>query len=208
MSHATIAGMTQSGKTYLAQQLARGICSKGVPVLALHKPREPWGKGCTTWQTPDPEQFLSMFDRIGKENGKTGKSCATFMELSDAVVDKYDSRFHLCFTQGRHDGFRCHFVTQRAAFVHPAIRENCTAIYLFNCTPKAADVWVEEFNDERLSIAADLPPHYFVHKEERFAPARLWEPIQGKANTWKVTTINEETRARMKALAEKWRTTK
>lgn len=201
MSHATVAGMTESGKTYLAQQIARGICAKGVPVLALHKPREPWPKGSTTWQTPDPEQFLSLYDRIGKENSKTGKSCAAFMELSDAVVDKYDSRFHLCFTQGRHDGFRNFFVTQRAAFVHPAIRENCTAIYLFNCTPKAADVWREEFNDERLLFASELPPHYFVHKSERFAPARLWEPVAGKQNTWSVSEINEDTKKRIRSLA-------
>lgn len=201
MSHATIAGMTESGKTYLAQQIARGISAKGVDVLILHKPREPWPKGCARWQTPDPELFLSLYASIGKENSRTGKSCAAFMELSDAVVDKYDSRFHLCFTQGRHDGFRNFFVTQRAAFVHPAIRENCTAIYLFNCTPKAADVWIEEFNDERLSLAAELPPHYFVHKSERFAPARLWEPVKGKQNTWSVSEINDETKKRVRGMA-------
>lgn len=200
MSHATIAGMTESGKTHCARQIARGLLASGVRTLVLHKPREPWDKKEASQQTSDPELFLSAYEAIGKHNSKTGQSCAAFMELSDATVDKYDSRFHLCFTQGRHDGFRNFFLTQRAAFVHPAIRENCSLIYLFNCTPKACDIWVEEFNDERLSLAADLPPHYYVHKSARFSPARLYVPIPGKKDAWTVKEITKETREEMRKL--------
>lgn len=191
MPHATIAGMTKSGKTHCARQLAMGFVASGVPTLVLHKPREPWDKKEATTQTPDPETFLALYKKIGAQNEATGKTCAAFMELSDAAADKYDERFHKCYSEGRHSGFRNFFLTQRAQFVHPAIRENCELIYLFNCTPKACDVWVEEFNDEKLSLAAYLPPHYFLHKKARFAPARLYVPVKGRKDAWLPIAIGD-----------------
>ncbi len=162
MSHATIAGITESGKTYLARSLARGFVRSGVKTLVLHKPLEKWSAQEATWQTADPDSFLGMFKRA--------RGCACFMELSDASVSKWDKGFHECFSQGRHLGHRCHFLTQRAATVHPTIRENCTAVYLFCSAPPGCRVWADEFNDPFLLRAASLPPHTFIHKPARFAP--------------------------------------
>lgn len=165
MSHATIAGMTQSGKTFAGIELAKGFRASGVGTLVLHKPLEPWPAAAASWQTDDIERFLPMFDRA--------RGCAVFMELSDAAVSKYDARVHRCFTAGRHLGHRVHYMTQRPATVHPAIRENCVALYLFNCAANAAAIWAEEFNDPALLRASTLPPFVFLHKPSRFAPAVL-----------------------------------
>ena len=166
MSHATIAGMTQSGKTFAGICLARGFRAAGVGTLVLHKRLERWPDDAASWQTPDIERFLQMFERA--------RGCAVFMELSDATGGmKYDYRIHECFTAGRHFGHRCHYMTQRAATVHPAIRENCTALYLFNSATKGAETWAEEFNDKALLAADKLPPFVFLHKPSRFAPAVL-----------------------------------
>jgi len=165
MSHATIAGMTESGKTFGAQCLAKGLRAEGVNTLVLHKPMEIWPASAASWQTDDIERFLPMFE--------CNRGCAVFMELSDAAVSKYDERVHRCFTAGRHLGHRVHFITQRPATVHPAIRENCTALYLFNCATKAAQMWAEEFNDPALLAADRLPQYVFLHKPSRFAPAVL-----------------------------------
>ena len=165
MSHSTIAGMTQSGKTFAGMELAKGFRLAGVGTLILHKPLEIWPASAASWQTDDPEKFLWQFDR--------SRGCAVFMELSDAAISKFDERFHRCFTTGRHLGHRCHYMTQRASTVHPAIRENCTALYLFACAASAARVWAEEFNDDTLMRASTLPMYVFLHKPSRFEPAAI-----------------------------------
>lgn len=184
MSHGTIAGMTESGKTHLAKMALGPIFAKRVRVIVLHKPKEIWPKESCHWQTSDPEEFLAYYERVARYNEKEGASAVAFMELSDSDATKYDIRFHKLFTQGRHDGFRCFFMTQRAASVHPAIRENCSLIYLFNCAVKAGIVWAEEFNDDKLKLTANLPAHHFICKQSRFAPAELWIPVPGNPAKW------------------------
>ena len=161
MPHAAIIGQTTSGKTFLGQQLAKGFQAAGVGVLVLHKPREPWPYA--NWQTSDPERFLAKFWQCQR--------CAVFMELADNGVSKWDERFHKCFTEGRHNGHRCFYLSQRAATVHPAIRENCESLYLFTVSAKAATVWSEEFCDTILLKASSIDQYHFLYKRNRYTPA-------------------------------------
>lgn len=165
MPHRAIIGQTGSGKTFLAQQMARRYRRARIGTLILHKPREPWPADCVTWQTADPDAFLRMFWR--------SRQAACFMELADADIDKYDGRFHLCFTQGRHEGHRCFYLSQRAAQVHPNIRENCESLCLFATGIKGARLWADEFNDAALLGAATLQPRQFYFKASRYVPAVL-----------------------------------
>ncbi len=161
MPHRAVIGQTGSGKTFAAQQMARDFRRRGVGVLGLHKPREPWPADCVSWQTADADEYLRMF--------WAARGCACFMELADADVEKSDDRFHRCFTQGRHEGHRCFYLSQRAAQVHPNIRENCESLCLFSVGMKGAKLWAEEFNDVALLGAASLDPkeHYFFYKASR-----------------------------------------
>lgn len=163
MPHGAIIGMTTSGKTTLGKQLAASFMRANLPTLVLHKPREPWPDLSATWQTENPDEFLWKFARV--------QSHCCFMELADGLVDKYDSRFHTCFTQGRHDGHRCFYLSQRAATVHPAIRENCESLYLFTVDWDAAKIWSTTFVDRKLLEAPSLPPHFFLWKPNRYTPA-------------------------------------
>ncbi|MBA3849339.1 MAG: hypothetical protein C0502_05010 [Opitutus sp.] len=167
MPHSAIIGSTGSGKTTCGQQLAALAVAGGRGVLVLHKEREAWPLPAAplVFQTHDPEHFLAVYWKA--------RSCDCFMELADADVDKFDSRFHRCFTQGRHEGHRNFYLSQRAAMVHPNVRENCASLYLFAVPIKGARLWADEFNDETLLGATMLPPHQFFHKPSRFAPARL-----------------------------------
>lgn len=169
MPHRAIIGQTGSGKTFAAQSTALDFRRRSIPVgtLILHKPLEPWPSDDPRifWQTDDPERFLWKFDR--------SRQCACFMELADALVDKWDERFWRCFTQGRHLGHRCFYVSQRAAFVHPNIRDNCESLCLFAVPQNAAKLWAMEFNDPLLLGAVNLPPHWFYFKPDRYTPARL-----------------------------------
>ncbi len=163
--HGAIIGATGSGKTHCAQQSAADFRAHGIGVLALHKPMEPWPAACIDWQTDDPEKFLWKFDR--------SRQCACFMELADTLVDKWDVRFHRCFTQGRHLGHRCFYVSQRAATIHPAIRDNCGRLYLFATNAAGARLWASEFNDAALLWASQLKPREFFFKPDRYTPAQL-----------------------------------
>lgn len=163
MPHGAIIGLTTTGKTTHGIQGAATFRKYNVPTLVLHKPREPWPEASASWQTEDPEEFLWKFARV--------QSHACFMELADGLVDKYDSRFHICFTQGRHDGNRCYYLSQRAATVHPAIRENCESIALFTVDWDAAASWAKTFVDRKLLEAPGLPPHCFLYKPNRYTPA-------------------------------------
>ncbi|RRJ96731.1 hypothetical protein Ga0100231_023390 [Opitutaceae bacterium TAV4] len=163
--HEAILGQTGSGKSHLAKHKASHLKASGIGVLVLHMDIEPWPLACHSWQTDDPAEFLRMF--------WAARNCACFMELADAEVDKYDLGFHRCFTKGRHFGHRCFFVSQRAAQVHPAIRENCTSLALFSVQADPAKLWSKEFNDPVLLKAASLPPHCFYYKTNRYTPARL-----------------------------------
>lgn len=167
MPHAAIIGMTGSGKTHGARSLARGFLAVGRKSLVLHKPRETWEAAAASWQTSDPSAYVDMYWKA--------RNCVCFMELADAGVDKYDSAFHRFFTEGRHPP-QCHynfFLSQRAATVHPQIRENCESLYLFAVGLAGAKLWAEEFNDPELLKAATLPPHVFFYKKNRFTPAKL-----------------------------------
>lgn len=165
MPHRAIIGQTGSGKTFAAQQTAREFRRRGVGVIVLHKPREPWPSDCVAWQTDEPDTYLRMF--------WASRGCACFMELADADVERTDDRFHRCFSQGRHEGHRCYYLSQRAAMVHPNIRENCESLCLFSVGMKGAKLWAEEFNDLALLGAATLRPadHFFFYKPSRSEPA-------------------------------------
>jgi hypothetical protein len=188
MPHVAIIGVTTSGKTHLARSLAQSMRKGGVPTLVLHRPREPWNSNEATWQTSDAELFLSKFWSV--------KSHACFMELADGAVDKYDLRFHKCFTEGRHEGHRCFYLTQRAATVHPAIRENCASLYLFACGSRAgAKLWSDEFNDDALLKATSLPQWVYYHKANRFSPATVHKMVtvsSEKHRSKKVLTKHRE----------------
>lgn len=165
MPHRAIIGQTGSGKTHAAKSQARELRASGVATLVLHKPREPWPADCASWQTDDPALFLRMY--------WASKGCGCFMELADADVSKWDAGFHKCYSQGRHEGHRNFYLSQRAAMVHPNIRENCESLCLFSVPMKGARLWADEFNDEILLGAVHLPPHQFYFKPSRFEPARL-----------------------------------
>ena len=161
--HRAIIGCVGSGKTFSCQQTAREFYAAGVGVLVLHKPREPWP--VASWQTDDVERFKRMY--------WAAKRCACFMELADADVNKYDDDFVRMFTLGRHEGHRNFFISQYGQQVNRVIRMNCSSLALFATGRTAAKAWAEEFNDEELLKACQLPPRWFYLKRSRYEPARL-----------------------------------
>jgi len=174
MFHVAIIGLTGSGKTFLARQLARIYKNKGEEVLCLHKEKEPWLKNEVNLQTSNIEIFLqkieerNMLNSSNSINSDSLKGYVLFMELADADADKYDLRVRRLFRQGRHDGHKIHYLTQRSKTVHPDVRENCHELMLFACSANSAKEWSEEFNAPILKSAKSLPKYQFFHCRDRF----------------------------------------
>lgn len=169
--------MTESGKTFLARNLAKSFMQSdfnymGHKVMVLRKPREEWQADECSFQTSDPEEFLREYRLQRRINWENGTSTVAFLELADADVEKFDKRFHKLFTTGRHDGFKLFYLTQRPAFVHPSIREQCRSLYLFAVDGKSVKDWVESFRDKSLMDAANLPQYEFLYKASRFENSR------------------------------------
>jgi hypothetical protein len=187
--HTAVLGLTGSGKTHAAKCIARSLRRAGWGTIVLHKPGEHWGDDCASWKTDDPQRFARQYWRC--------RNVAAFMELADADVPKYDEEFRAMFTRGRHEGRHNFYLSQRAAQVHPDIRENCKSLLLFMATKNGAKLWADEKGDERLLNlpipleiippeikahidpqnpprgAMGLPPFWFLYKPAGYIPARL-----------------------------------
>lgn len=183
--HTAMLGQTGSGKTFGAQQIAASMIRRGILTLVLHKPDEHWPAASASWQTHDPARFARMY--------WASRNVACFMELADADVPKFSDEFRKMFTRGRHGGRHNFFLSQRAAQMHPDIRENCASLFLFSVGKNAAKLWAEEMSDERLVYAPippeiippenrtgaplfgamALPKRWFFYKPNRFTPAKI-----------------------------------
>ncbi|RRJ97873.1 hypothetical protein Ga0100231_005315 [Opitutaceae bacterium TAV4] len=160
--HEAILGQTGSGKSHLAKHKASHLKASGIGVLVLHMDIEPWPLACHSWQTDDPAEFLRMF--------WAARNCACFMELADAEVDKYDLGFHRCFTKGRHFGHRCFFVSQRAAQVHPAIREKLHIPCAVFCSSGPGEVVVKRVQRSRVAQGSEPATSLFLLQNEPLHP--------------------------------------
>lgn len=166
MAHVLILGMTLSGKTSLAKQIAALYQKSGVKVGVLDPLCDPaWH---ADYQTSDPEAFLHAFWK--------SKQCAWFIDESGDAVGKYDDAMIRTATRGRHWGHRVHYLTQRGAQLARTVRDQCTQLFLFNTSLKDAKLHAEEWNKEELAQAHTLEQgEYF--STGRFSPltrAKLW----------------------------------
>lgn len=160
--------MSGSGKTQFAKALARSYRKTGRGVLVLHKPLEPWPADCVSWQTPNPDAFLRMFEQA--------RGCTCFCEMSDAGASKYAEAWRDTGTAGRHLGHFVFYMCQRAPQVHPDIRESCERLFLFRCKPNTAEDWVKEEGDKSLWQATELPLFWYFDRP-RLGPAVKCPPI-------------------------------
>ncbi len=147
-------GQGRSGKTTLAKQLAAGFRRGGIGVLALTLPHDHWE--AASWQTSEPERFVTMFNRAER--------CACFMEFADASVDKFSKPFEEMFTKGRHRGHRMFAIAQRHTQISPLIRDQWDAFWLFSCGIKTAAILSEEFGDDAIREAATYPRYRYLFK--------------------------------------------
>lgn len=146
MAHVLILGMTESGKTTLARNLAAYYKYQQWGVLVLDPLKDP--RWSCDFITDDQEEFLDVFWR--------SRRCIAFLDEGGESVGRYDTAMQQTATRGRHWGHSCHFIAQRATQLAPIVRDQCSRLYLFCSSVKDGRLMSEEFNKPELETCSEL----------------------------------------------------
>lgn len=148
MPHVLIIGMTESGKTTLATGFSRSYQAKGIKTIILDPMCDQrWG---ADYQTTDKDEFLAVV-----QHPET-RSCALFIDESGEQIGQYEREMFWLATRGRHYGHNSHFITQRATQLSPTVRDQCSYLFLFNCSIDDSTQLAKEFNRPELKAANTL----------------------------------------------------
>lgn len=146
MAHVLILGMTLSGKTHKAKQLARDYKRAGVGVLVLDPLCDPeWN---ADFITADQDEFLNVF--------WNSRSCMAFMDEGGESVGRYNVAMSQTATRGRHWGHTCHYLAQKGTQLAPLVRDQCTRLFLFCSGSKDGAVLAQEWNRPELENCTQL----------------------------------------------------
>lgn len=159
MPHSLIVGMTESGKTTLAQQMAESYRANGIATLVLDPLQDP--KWDTQYQYNDPAEFLRVV--------KHSQHCAVFVDESGDAIGRYGGEMNQLATRGRHFGHNCYFITQRAQQLDTTVRAQCSYVYLFASSKNDCKILAEEFNEPEI-LAANKLGRGEYYKVGRFSP--------------------------------------
>jgi len=153
MPHCLILGMTESGKTTLAKELAAQYRAKGVGVLVLDPLADPsWP---ADYRTDDPEEFMRVFWE--------SRQCAVFIDEAGEAVGRYDEVMNKSATRGRHWGHNCHYITQRGVQLSPTVRDQCGHLFLFTTALNDAKTHANEWCQPELINARQLTQGQYYH---------------------------------------------
>tara|TARA_R110000782_G_scaffold263592_1_gene356313 strand:- start:5401 stop:5898 length:498 start_codon:yes stop_codon:yes gene_type:complete len=138
--HGLILGMTESGKTMFAKELARQFKARGIGVLVLDPLNDP------EWQcdfiTSDPQEFLEVF--------WDSKSCMVFIDEAGDSVGRFNNEMRETSTKGRHWGHSVFYISQRATLINQTVRDQCGQLVLFNSSLEDCKIHANEWNRPEL----------------------------------------------------------
>lgn len=153
MAHSLILGMTESGKTTLAKQLAAHYKANGVGVLVLDPMADPdW---LADYKTDNPDEFLQTF--------WDSQRCAVFIDEAGDSVGRFDTVMQRTATKGRHWGHACHYITQRGAQLAMTVRDQCSHMFLFTTSLNDSKIHANEWNQDELLKAKSLRQGEYFH---------------------------------------------
>lgn len=153
MAHGLICGMSESGKTTLAKQLAASLSRQSQNVLVLDPMNDP--EWTADFRTTDSAAFLDVF--------WTNQKCMVFIDESAQMVGRYDTLMQETATRGRHHGHSVFFICQRGAQISATVRAQCRHLYLFCSAKDDCKILANEFNQQELLRANSLPQFAFYH---------------------------------------------
>ncbi len=159
MAHSLILGMTESGKTSLAKQLAASYKARGIGVIVLDPMHDPgWN---ADFQTDNQSEFMEVFFN--------SRRCMVFIDEAGESVGQYDKLMTKTATKGRHWGHCVHYISQRGAMINKTVRDQCRHLFLFASSLDDSKIYAREFNKPELTEATTFGPGEFF-QAGRFVP--------------------------------------
>jgi len=121
MAHTLIVGITGSGKTTVAKNLAVTYRRRGVGVLVLTPClHDGWE---SDYITDNPELFLQVVF--------LNRNCAIFVDECGEMIGRWAGPMTKLATRSRHWGHNVHFIGQRATMIDPNVRSMCECFFIF-----------------------------------------------------------------------------
>jgi hypothetical protein len=137
--------MTQSGKTTLAKKLAQNIRNRGLGVLVLDPIATEW---------PANAVFRDFAEFM--ETARASRRCFLFVDEAGMNCGQNEKDAYWLATIARHWGHSTIFISQRAIQIAKTMRDQCSYLYLFNCSASDAKTLSDEWNKPELQGAAAL----------------------------------------------------
>ena len=168
--HSLICGTTGSGKSVLAESIARQYRKMGYSVIVYdpfynddddESPTVWHGANVVVNNEPD---FLRIFN--------SSKRCVVIVDESSSTIGQHNKAMIRTATQGRHRGHSCYYVTQRVTQLSPNVRDNCGRLFLFASSGADSKIHAGEWNEPELENAHRLKvgEHY---DKMRMQPCRF-----------------------------------
>jgi hypothetical protein len=168
--HFGIFGPGLSGKTTLARWLSWCYwCGWRVKSLVHDINGDQWGP--QAWCTAEEEKFWEMVWHREVD-------CALFIEEAAETIARDNEKTAL-FTRVRHrqgsggPGHRLHVIGHSGANLLPVQRQQIHTLYLFRQSEAGAELWAEEFADDRILEATTLRQYEFLYCRIYDTPRRL-----------------------------------
>ncbi len=153
MAHSLILGMTESGKTTLAKQIAVLAKRRKVGVIVLDPMHDP--EWVCDFKTEDQDEFLQVFWK--------SRQCVAIIDEAGESVGQFDKVMHKTATKGRHWGHSVYYVSQRGVLIARTVRDQCSHLWLFTTALEDSKIHANEWNQPELKTAPQLPQFEFFH---------------------------------------------
>jgi hypothetical protein len=164
MAHVNILGMTESGKTTLAKNLAKKYAANGIRILVYDPLSDPdW---IADFKTHDIDLFLEEY--------WTSRQCAVFIDEAGELSLSHSNEILKTATRGRHWGHKNHYISQRGALLPRTLRDQCSSLFMFAQSLDDAKLYAAEYNSPELKTANSLK------KGEYFYTTRFEAITRGK----------------------------
>lgn len=132
-----------SGKTTLAVRLVAQLKATNRPLIILDPNRDPrWPVGDGDFLTHNRDLFLQVVKN--PENA----GAIVVVDESGESIGKYGGDMAWLATRGRHFGYQCVFIGQRAAQIDKNVRTQCANVFIFRVGSTDADLLSAEYADD------------------------------------------------------------
>jgi len=134
--HALISGVTQSGKTTLARELARALAARGQNVIVFDPVGTAtagggWPKGAIIF-----DESAEFFEYIERPDVK---GAHVFIDEAADFFGVGDKHNFWLLTRGRHFFLHIYLIAQRPKMLAPSVRGQCGVAYVFRLACEDAD---------------------------------------------------------------------